>query len=331
MRFLFLLLAAALLVAVAGCSSDQKSDADLPEYDLAANPAGFPDRAVELLQKIEDGKLAVYDLIVDNFADLYMVHPDLLENEDWHRVIRQVGRRFEKRADALSARGVQFYLQSAGYYRLASFADPENDELAETSRLFDTWSDAISSFGALGRTVRDFEDLDEACRVGRYFLFGNELQQRFGNEFLIDKYLKPLVKEEPSTVRLQSLEPINQAFLAWLGLYPAYNAEPFGQFSRSDIELLAMADYPEDSTWTRVEFFVTTADSTLEIGEMTALSNAATASDMPTPIGLQEQSGVAGGASITAAWGHAVTNSEPQKIGLIAAPQGVSDTLWIGL
>ena len=331
MRSFFLLLAMLLLGAFAGCSGDQKADVDLPEYNLDTNPDKFPDRAIELLRKVEDDKLVVYDLIVDNFADLYMVHPDLLENEAWHRVIRQMGRRFESRADRLSLRGVQFYLQAAGYYRLASFADPEDDELAETSRLFDTWSDAMSAMGATGRTVRDFEDLDEACRVGRYFLLGGELQQQFGREYLTDKYLKLLLNKEPSTTRLQSLEPVNQAFLAWLGMYPAYREEPVGDFSRSKLELLAAAAYPADTTWTRFDFFVTTADSGLEIGEMTALANGAVESDMPTPVGLQELPGQGSGSAIIAASGLAIAPPAPLSVGLVAAPNGQSDTLWINL
>ncbi|HOP08293.1 MAG TPA: hypothetical protein PLF13_13515 [candidate division Zixibacteria bacterium] len=331
MRSFLLFLAVACLAVFIGCSNDSKSEIDQPPYDLVANPDGFPDRAIELLQKIEDGQLVMYDLIVDNFADLYMVHPDLLENEKWHRVIRQVGRRFEDKAERLSARGIQFYLQAAGYYRLAAFADPDDDKLSEISRLFDTWSEGMAAMAAIDQVVRDFEDLDEACRVVRYFLFGNELQQRFGREYLTDKYLKALLDKEPSTVRLQSLEPVNQALLAWMGYYPAYEASPIGEFSRIPVELQATAIYPLDSIWTRFEFFVIAKDSTLDIGEMTALCNSAVESDMPTPVGLQERPGMGTGFPITVAWGRAMRPNEPGVVGLIAAPNGKSDTLWMGL
>ena len=73
-RHCLTLLTILILMAAAGCGYDPQE----PPYDTAANPENFPELAISLLDRIQDGRLRGFEPITNAFGDLYSSHGILL-------------------------------------------------------------------------------------------------------------------------------------------------------------------------------------------------------------------------------------------------------------
>lgn len=217
--------------AFAGCGEQ----ADEQVYDRENNPQGFPNQAVVLLEQIESGKLATFDLITQSFNDLYTNHPELLDNTHWREVITRLGGEFETRADEFAARGIEYYTQAAGYYTLAAFARPDDKAVLEKSRLFEGWTDAMRSLASNPLRRGAQQTLTGITQVTRELMLGDNRQQEFARQYVIDSYLQPLVRDSGAA----HLPTADQAFLSWLGLARLTRYEPLVVFSQPPVQLIA--------------------------------------------------------------------------------------------
>ncbi|MFH1687701.1 MAG: hypothetical protein ABIE70_09295 [bacterium] len=229
------------LISALGCGGDQSQ---APIYDTSANPYGLPSQACSLLDRIEAGQLATFDLITDAFKQLYTDHPELLDNLHWREIIDRLGPRFTARADELVARGIGYYSQAAGFYTLASFAQPENDDARTRQRLFGAWTDGLDNLGATGAARKDMFSLAGAIEVTRQFVLGDSLEQQFAREFLVEDYLGRLIDSLPPGHSVSSLSVHDRAYLNGLNLGPMPNDKPLVEFAEPDLNLLSAAVVP---------------------------------------------------------------------------------------
>jgi hypothetical protein len=227
-----IILTALLLTTVAvGCGER----ADEAVYDTENNPHGFPKRAVVLLEQVESGKLATFDLITQAFDELYTKHPELLDNAHWRKVIKRLGREFETRAEEFAGRGIEYYSQAAGYYTLAAFARPEREALTKKSLLFEGWTRALRNVRTEHVGPKFARNLSAMTQITRQLMLGDSLQQAFAREYIIDSYLEPLVEDSG----VAGLPPADLAFMDWLGLAELNDYEPRVEFTEPPIHLVA--------------------------------------------------------------------------------------------
>jgi hypothetical protein len=222
------ILAVALL---SGCGYNPKD----PVYDTANNPQGFPRAAVRLLDRIEDGTLKTLDDISEAFGDLYTEHSELLDNEQWKELIDRLGRRLNYRAEQILNRGVTQYKAAADYFTLASFARPTDTKIAERAALFGSWRDYM--LGERAVPLDSAMNLETKIRVLKHFLFGDTLDVRFANEWLIGKFVKP---SEIAAAELRHLPVHDRAFLAWAGFSGADPDTTLVKFENPRVDLVAV-------------------------------------------------------------------------------------------
>jgi len=265
MRFWIPVLTITLAIMMLSCGSETDEPVDDytggPVYDVAANPQGFPEAALELLRKLEAGRLNTYGQIIHEFGKLYEYNPDMLDNQDWHIITSRLGTKFKMMADQMVPRGVQFYTQAAGYYRLASFARPSDKKIASAASLFDAWTRGMDAKLAWSGPVRDFEDPEEAVSLTRMFLCGDVEQNRFADSLLVQPYLAKLLPSRPDQSSLvDSLEPIDHAFLCYLG-FASSAPEPLGGLESLPVEFLpGRLTRTGDSTY-RAEIYLRLSES----------------------------------------------------------------------
>ncbi len=242
-------LAATLL---SGCGQNPET----PVYDTVANKHGFPPEACRLIDQVEAGQLVTYDLISEAFTGLYLERGELLENDDWRKVIVALGTKFRFKADELERRGPEFYTQAAGLYALAAFADPSLEKTAEKALLFSSWQKLAADFSAAGQAPPTGPETDQRASLLRLFSSADSLSGAFA-----DRYLRGLLPTRRLGVEVvDSLSPVNRAFLASIGLCDPPR-EPLAQFAEPRIDLLAWAITPQRLDRQRVELYFACRDS----------------------------------------------------------------------
>lgn len=195
--FLVSLLSAVLL----GCGYNPEN----PAYDTARNPDNFPPPAVALLEQIDEGKLADFDAITESFGELYTGHSELLDDPGWKRIIERLGSKFQFRAVRLRHQGIGSYTGAAGYYQLASFAQPEATQLARQAAMFSTWLKAARNPNIDLKPLLDSSqaDLGSLIPVIRHFMLADTLHRAFFAKYLF----------KPLTSRLNAAEQLTEAAL----------------------------------------------------------------------------------------------------------------------
>lgn len=245
-----------IIIAFAATFAGCGEQANEQVYDRENNPHGFPNQAVVLLEQVESGKLATFDLIAQSFNDLYTNHPELLDNTHWREVITRLGGEFETRADEFAARGIDYYAQAGGYYTLAAFARPDDKALLEKSRLFEGWTDALRSLTSNPLRRDTSQTLTGITQVTRELMLGDSRQQEFARQYVIDNYLQPLVRDSG----VAHLPTADQAFLSWLGMARLTRYEPLVVFSQPPVQLIT-ARTSLDRPNLRLELYLMATDS----------------------------------------------------------------------
>ena len=273
---------------VIGCGYDPEK----PVYDTSANPDGFPEDACQLLDRVEAGQLATFDLITEAFADLYLDHQELLENRKWHDVIGRLGSKFTHRADELTGRGVNYYSQAAGFYSLASFARPGDREAEKKSALFATWERTVKTLGAGEMALLRNASLADRLGFLRHFVFGDEDQRRFAAQYLTSQLIDPLLTgDQTSKLALRTLSKSDKAFLEFLPRPRETQFEPVARWNDPDLELIAYNVTRLDTNLVRAEIYLTPSDS-IRDGMLFVVSPAAdvqageAVSESPLPMAL---------------------------------------------
>jgi len=181
-RYFGVILAVILLV---GCGYNPEK----PVYDTAKNPDNFPRLALALLDNIESDQLTSFEQISGAFGELYTEHSELLDNDDWKRVIDRLGARFAYKADQLLKDGLSNYTRAAGYYVLAAFARPKDRAATERGTLFSTWLDAVrdSEVAALVDSLLDDPSVNRRLELARRFVLADSVHREFAREYLISE------------------------------------------------------------------------------------------------------------------------------------------------
>lgn len=244
---------------IVGCGTDP----DAPVYDTKANPDGFPQIALELINDLEAGQLSEFDQIVNRFADLYTEESALLDNQDWKGIIDRLGVKFQFRAEAALERGLTGYNEAAANFMLASFAHPENQELGRLGRLFSTWSgrvgkDTTGLFAGLTQA-----GLLERIKVLRQFELSDSLSRVFSNE-----YLRPVILGEKGIAgftadQISQLSEVDRSLLAYAELAPYESSRMAASWEEPSISLVAAEVSLTRPGWYLVEMYFT-ANSRLD-------------------------------------------------------------------
>jgi hypothetical protein len=246
-----LFLALIVFLTAPGCSrqSAQKG------YDTKKNPDGFPEPALALLNGLEAGELATFDAISSSFGELYMAHPDLLDNQKWQKVVDLLGDKFLREAEQLVSKGTEFYTQAAGLYSLASFARPADETLGHMARLFSAWPRTVGGDNlAVYREAKGKGNLPFQIGRTKRFLFGDSLQKQFAEKYLVEQTLRPFVEKSPTEI--SGLPDCDQAFLASLGIAEFRPTDPVASFVNPACELAAcqVSYRTRDSLWVEAYF-----------------------------------------------------------------------------
>ena len=176
------------LCLLIGCGAEEEA----PVYDTTANPHGFPKAACDMLDAIEAGQLATYDVITEAFGRLYLENQELLENRHWQEVIKLLGRKFHHRADEMLQQGVTSYTRAAGFYLLAAFANPNDARLSEKAQLFTAWKETVEKLDYNYVPLPTSHELTDRLDFLRCFVLGDSLQRRFAEEYLVHQLLDSL-------------------------------------------------------------------------------------------------------------------------------------------
>ena len=233
---------AILLLTAIGCG--QKSDSEAPLYDTQSNPQSFPQQACDVLNQIEAGQLATYDMITDAFNQLYTAHPELLDNTTWRQIIDGLGPRFFRKAQTLVESGVSNFTQAAGFYTLASFAQPSNVQAAQMSHLFEAWTTGIEELSLQGLTRETLQTLAGAVSITRHFVLGDSLQQEFARQYLLKGLLQARLDAVSGQAdSLKSLTLPDRAFLASLGMIDRPAVEPIAAFEEPPLQVMTSRCY----------------------------------------------------------------------------------------
>lgn len=229
-----ILILALLILPLTGCGYNP----DKPVYDTKANPDNFPQASLTLLDNVESGHLDDYSTISEAFGELYMNHPDLLDNDKWQKVINTLGIKFRYKAEQMAAKGVEYYTRAKGLYTLASFARPNDLQLKDISRLFSVWQESLEDTTlSIYKEAKLKQNLTyQLTRVKRY-VFGDSLQKEFAKQYLIEQVISPLVKDNPGDT--DNLSVADQAFLSVLELGKLTDVKSLVKFTKPSCDLIA--------------------------------------------------------------------------------------------
>ncbi len=242
-------------VFLGGCGYDPSN----PPYDTDANPEGFPQKAVGLIEQIESGQLRTADAITNEFGDLYSSHPRLLGDAQWSEVLDKIGWRLEHRAKQLIVDGLSQFEQAAHYYIVAAQIHPNDSGLAQTAGLFRVWLTAIAKDEISTETVADAADTvplgDRLVELMRFAL-------RDSSHFVFARqYLAPAIVADISLQQVQetvaSLDPAaaDLALLASLDVIELSPDSGLVQFENPEIKLLTGRLTALDSVTYRIELY----------------------------------------------------------------------------
>ncbi len=252
MRLLFCICAVAAILC--GCGYNP----DTAVYDTLANPDGFPQPALNLIDGVEKGQLATYDGITNAFSELYSTQPDLLDNPAWEKIVSRLGIKFRLQADSLAALGINRYRQAGELYTLASFARPVDQRVQERRDLFEAWERAVrdSVIDTSRFTDTRYGGITEQLALLKYFLLGDSLHQRFGREFLLQQVLD--LESVEAALKPSSTHPlsaVDRCFLAVTGLKKYSGDDRIVTFGEPGVELVAARINQESGNWYTAELY----------------------------------------------------------------------------
>ncbi len=251
MKCLVCVLAALVLF---GCGYNPKDEV----YDTMANPDGFPQPALNLINGIEKNQLANYNAITDAFSNLYSVQPNLLDNSAWEKIVYRLGVKFRMRADSLAALGISHYRQAGELYTLAAFARPLDHQGQERRDLFDAWEKAVRDSVIDTSRFADATNpsISERLTLLKYFLMGDSLRQRFGREYLLQQVLD--LDSVESAIKPTSTHPlsaVDRCFLAAIGLKKYSGNDQIVTFAEPEVELVAAQIKKASGHWYTAELY----------------------------------------------------------------------------
>ena len=224
------------LCLLIGCGAEEEA----PVYDTTANPHGFPKAACDMLDAVEAGRLATYDVITEAFGRLYLENQELLENSHWHEVIEQLGGKFHRKADAFAEKGVPSYSRAAGFYILAAFANPNDAELSEKAQLFTAWKKTVMKIDYNYVPLPTSDELTDRLDFLRSFVLGDSLQRRFAEEHLAHQLLDSMAASQATKDHSSlSLTRADEALLANLGITDSTSLGPLTKRDVPPVYLLA--------------------------------------------------------------------------------------------
>lgn len=242
-----------------GCGAEEEAAV----YDTTVNPHGFPAPACDMLDAIEAGRLATYDLITEALGRLYLENQELLENQHWQEVIKRLGRKFHSKADRFSEQGVRFYSQAAGFYILAAFANPNDAQLSEKAQLFTAWKETVEKIDYNYVPLPTSDELTDRLDFLRCFVLADSLRRRFAEEYLVHQLLDSMASSQVTTDR-SSLSRADEALLAYVGITDSTSLEPLTKRDIPPVYLLAQRLVAVGQQRVRAELYFT---ATEEINE----------------------------------------------------------------
>jgi len=236
-----------------GCSYDPRE----PVYDTRANPKGFPQKAIDMLDGIEAGRLKTYDAITNGFADIYMAHPGLLGSKDWEQVVRRLGARLVYRADRLVSDGLLQYGQAAEFYRVAAEIRRREDSALEyKATQFETWSEFASDSLFDPHRLQGEFDTDYRMDLLTRFALADSLHHAFARDYLAPELFPESGADLVSLVANRPAADL--ALLASVSDYPGDSLAAQGSFVGRSIELVAWRLTPLADTVYRFEAYFRT-------------------------------------------------------------------------
>ncbi len=222
-----------LAVALAGCGYNPNK----PVYDTADNPDNFPAPALELLEAIENGQMTTLTDITSSFGNLYTLHSELLDNDNWRQIIDRLGSKFRYMADTLTNRGLDGYYRAAEFYELASFARPGDKQIRRRAALFAAWhragDDPLIDLASI--TGQNKIDPNAILTLTRYFMLADTLSQSFFADYLAAPLRAKLASLSPDTLAVA-----DRLLAAKAGLADTPAVEPIASFGEPAIDLLAL-------------------------------------------------------------------------------------------
>jgi len=231
----YLIVLALLTLPLTGCGYNP----DKPVYDTKANPDNFPQASLTLLDNVESGLLNDYSTISEAFGELYMNNPNLLDNDKWQNVINTLGIKFRFKAEQMVEKGVEYYTRARGFYTLASFARPNDEQLKKLSRLFSVWQENVEDTSlSIYKEVKLKQNLIYQLKRVKRYVFGDSLQKVFARNYLIEQVISPLLKDNPG--EKENLSVADQAFLSTMELGKLSDEmKPLVKFNEPNCDLIA--------------------------------------------------------------------------------------------
>jgi len=241
-----------MVILLVGCGQHEEA-----VYDTAANPDGFPPKALQIISDVKGGTLAGGDAIMNAFGELYTQHSELLDNEKWKVVIDRLGIYFRKTADSLAGVGLGSFGLAAEYYQLSSFARPEDIPLRATANLFSCWLTPDESVRPQLDALKNADfGMDAILPVTRYFAMGDSLQQQFFESHLRSEFKKRIEGANLATEdKIAALGSADRAVLVYAGLADASLLQKLATFSPPEIDLVGARVAALDSVEYRLELY----------------------------------------------------------------------------
>ncbi len=250
---LFTLSIFAVGLLVSGCGYDPRE----PVYDTKVNPKGFPQKAIDMLDGIEAGRLKTYDGITDSFAGIYMAHPGLLGSKDWEQVVRRLGARLVYRADRLVSDGLLQFGQAAEFYRVAAeIRRKEDTALSDRAQQFEAWSEFASDSLFDPHRLQGEFDTDYRIDLLTRFALIDSVHHAFARDYLAPELFPESAADLVSLVADRPMA--DRALLASVTSYPGDTLPAQASFVGRSIELVAWRLAPLADTVYRFEAYFRT-------------------------------------------------------------------------
>ncbi|MFZ1684208.1 MAG: hypothetical protein WAU88_08785 [Candidatus Zixiibacteriota bacterium] len=252
MRRILTILSIAVLLAGCGFNPEKKA------YDTAANPQGFPQKALHLVDGVESGELGTIDSITAVFSDLYTENPELLDNPDWRTVVTRLGAKFKFKAEQYSSQGPASFDQAADFYTLASFARPEDSRLAARKNLFETWGQAVDDSMVSPTILSDTHpaSLSEKLTLLKYFMLSDSVHREFGQTYLLPQLID--VRMVSNALKSDSAGGISlsdRCFLLSLGFKGKLPSQSLATFSEPKMDLTSVRISKQAGSWYAAELY----------------------------------------------------------------------------
>jgi hypothetical protein len=252
MRRIAIILSLAAIVSGCGYNPEKKA------YDTAANPQGFPQKALQLVDGVESGRLGTIDSITSMFADLYTDNPELLDNPEWRTVVTRLGSKFKFKAEQYSSQGPASFDEAADFYTLASFARPGDSRLAARKSLFETWEQAVNDSIVSPPLLSDTHpaSLPEKLTLLKYFMLSDSVHREFGQSYLLPQLID--VRMVSNALKSDSEGGISlsdRCFLLSLGFKGKLPTQSLATFSEPKVDLTSVRISKQAGNWYAAELY----------------------------------------------------------------------------